>query len=267
MKWTTQVYLSEIRKVLAYRFDFWVQLVFSIFAHLGTAYFLWRAVFDYRDAETLRGYSLLGLMFYHLMLPSISRMIYGPGLGNVAHEIYDGSLNRYLVYPVSFFGFKYAQYLANATVFAVQFVLTIAVFAAIFGVPVDVHFSPATVAMGFGAILLAGLMAFALSTAVEMVAFWADNVWSLLVMIRFSVSLLGGAMIPLAFFPERLRQILHYLPFSTLAALPIESFLGKVTFAQWLTRMGVGGVWAALFVLASQMVWNRGKYRYTGVGI
>jgi ABC-2 type transport system permease protein len=267
MNWTTQVYLSEIRKILAYRLDFWVQLVFSIFAHLGTAFFLWRAVFEYQEIETLRGYSLLGLMFYHLMIPSVNRMIYGPGLGNVAHEIYDGSLTRYLVYPVWFFGFKYVQYLANATVFAVQFVFTIVLFAVLFGVPADIAFTPQSVVMGFGAIVVAGLVAFALSTAVEMIAFWADNVWSLLVMIRFSVSLLGGAMIPLAFFPERFREILYLLPFSALAALPIESFLGKLSVGEWLVRMSVAGVWGVVFVAAAQVVWSRGKYKYTGVGI
>ena len=34
------------------------------------------------------------------------------------------------------------------------------------------------------------------------VAFWADNVWSLMVTQRFVSALLGGAMLPLAVFPE-----------------------------------------------------------------
>ena len=94
-----------------------------------------------------------------------------------------------------------------------------------------------------------------------------DNVWSLLIMVRFSVGLLGGAMIPIAFFPEHVQVILNYLPFRYLAAFPINCFLGKVTFADWQTGIAVTLFWSLIFTGCALLIWNRGKYKYTGVGI
>jgi ABC-2 type transport system permease protein len=267
MRWLLQVFTTELRKILAYRVDFWMQFVMSIFAHVGVAYYLWRAVFDARGIESLRGYSFSGLMLYYLMVPLLQRMIFGPGLGNIAHEIYDGSLSRYLIYPISFFAYKYAQYLANAVMFWVQLFVAVGLFVLFFGVPQDIVFSPVHVLMGGVMVLLGGYLSFVISACMEMAAFWAENVWSVLVMFRFAVSLLGGAMIPLVFFPESMRQLLGLLPFSALAGMPIEALLGKLSFEQWLWGMVSIVVWSVVCSALAGLLWNRGRYRYTGVGI
>lgn len=266
-RWLIQVLSTEIRKILAYRFDFWLQFVVSIFAHVGVAFFLWRAVFDYKNAETMQGYSFHGLMFYYLLVPLVGKIINGPGMGLVAKDIYNGTLTRYLVYPVSFFKYKYVQFFANSIIFIVQFFLTVFIFLLLFGLPGDVSFTFTSICMGIAALLFSGVLSFLINTSIEMLAFWADNVWSLLVMIRFSVSLIGGGMIPLAFFPGFWEKILHLLPFPYLASFPIQCFLGKVTAAAWVRGLGITGLWSSLIVVFMFFIWNRGKYRYTGVGI
>ncbi len=267
MSWFFQVFSTEIRKTIAYRFDFWLQFVMSVLANVGVAYFLWKAIFDYKGVDSMRGYSFAGLMLYYVMVPLISRMIQGPGLGMIAHEIYDGSLTRYLIFPVSFFSYKYIQYFAHTVIYFLQLILAVTLFILIFRLPVDVHLSVPSILMGAVVVLCAGFMTFTLSALIEMIAFWADNVWGLLVMIRFAVSLLGGAMIPLSFFPGTLERILHLLPFSYIASFPINTFLGKTTFHEWTTGIVVIFFWSTTFFALSRVVWHRGKYRYTGVGI
>lgn len=267
MSWARQVFLTELRKLITYRIDFWMQFAMSIFANVGVAYFLWRAIFDYKGVDSMRGYSFAGLMLYYVMVPLISRMIQGPGHGMIAREIYDGSLTRYLIYPVSFFNFKYIQFCANVVIYFAQFIIAIALFVLFFGKPVDVNFSMQSLVLGIFAILSAGLMAFTLSALFEMIAFWADKVWSLLVMVRFAVGLLGGAMIPLSFFPEKLERILTFLPFRYIAAFPINTSLGKISADEWVEGIIIIMLWWAIFYALTRVVWNRGKYKYTGVGI
>ena len=267
MSWARQVFSTELRKLITYRMDFWMQFVMSVFANVGVAYFLWRAIFDYKGVDSMRGYSFAGLMLYYVMVPLITRMIQGPGHGMIAREIYDGSLTRYLIYPVSFFNFKYIQFFANTVVYFTQFVIATALFILIFGKPADVNISMASFVMGVIAILSAGFMTFTLSAMLEMIAFWADKVWSLLVMVRFTVSLLGGAMIPLSFFPERIEGVLTFLPFRYIAAFPINTCLGKISPGAWLQGIAVIIAWWGVFYVLTRLVWNRGKYQYTGVGI
>ena len=64
--------------------------------------------------------------------------------------------------------------------------------------------------------------------SLEMVAFWHDSVWSLMAMLRMSLTLSGGGLIPLSLFPERARTVLALLPFSYLISFPIRCFLGQV---------------------------------------
>jgi len=267
MRWFMQVFSLELRKVVAYRVDFWFQFIMSIFANVATAYYLWKAIFAYRGITEIGGYSFTALMFYYLLVPMTARMINGPGLGFIAQEIYDGSLNRYLIYPVSFIQYKYAQYLADTAVYFSQFLLGIVAFHLVVGIPSESAVTVQSLAMGIGAILAAGIMSFTLSVLLEMTAFWADNVWSLLVMVRFAVGLAGGALIPLSLFPDAARSVLSVLPFSYLASFPIEVFTGRLSVAAWGMGLLIIFGWTLLFSLLSMIIWNRGKYRYTGVGI
>ncbi len=267
MSWARQVFSTELRKLITYRIDFWIQFAMSIFANVGVAYFLWRAIFDYKGVDTMRGYSFAGLMLYYVMVPLISRMIQGPSHGMIAREIYDGSLTRYLIYPVSFFSFKFIQFFANTVIYFAQLIIAIALFVLFFGKPIDTHFSFLSLFLGVISILCAGFMAFTLSALFEMIAFWAEKVWSLLVMVRFSVGLLGGAMIPLSFFPGKIERILAFLPFRYIASFPINTMLGKVSFSAWLEGITVILFWWITFFVLSRVVWHKGKYKYTGVGI
>ncbi len=265
--WVTKVFSTEIRKLVTYRFDFWMQFTVAVFAHVSVAFFLWKAVFDYNNVTVMRGYTFHGLMLYYIMVPMVERMIFGAGLGMVAREIYDGSLTKYLIYPVSFFRYKYAQHVANSLIFIAQLFAALLIFRAIFGMPAESAMNAGSIAMGIAAIFFSGLLCFFINSSIELIAFWADNVWTLLVMVRFCVSLLGGVMIPLAFFPEKWEAVLKYLPFSYLASFPIQCIMGRITLIEWAEGLIITGAWAGVFMIIMSFMWDRGRYRYTGVGI
>jgi ABC-2 type transport system permease protein len=261
-----QVFTSELRKIVAYRVDFWVQYLFNIVAHLGVAYFLWRAIFDANGVTEMQGYSFAGLIFYYLQVPLISRIIFGSELGSISREIYNGSLTRYLIYPVNFFGYKLMQYFAHSLIYLVQMGVALSIFLLIFGKPADVSFSSLTLLI-FPTLFVAAILNFALTIVLELFAFWADNVWSLLVMVRFSVGLIGGGMIPIAFFPEWGEALLRKLPFVYLTAFPADLMMGRVTLEAWFIGFFISILWTIFFSGLAYLVWRRGILKYTGVGI
>lgn len=262
-----QVYTAEIRKMIAYRADFWIQYLFNIFAHLGVAYFLWAAVWSAKGhPETVKEFTFRGMMFYYLLVPLVSRVIFGSEFGAMSREIYDGALTKYLIYPVSFFRYKFMQYLAHSTVYFFQMVLGVSIFFLFFGVPDELVWST-TIPLLFITLFLSAMMNFALTTTLELFAFWADNVWTLLVMVRFSVGLLGGGLIPLVFFPEQFEMILRLLPFVYLTAFPVDMIMGKVGFELWWISSLITLCWIGLFIVSARLVWRRGNLKYTGVGI
>lgn len=261
------VFSMEIRRTLSYRVDFWIQFLGNIIAQIGLAYFLWRAVFDARGVDSMNGYTFHGLMFYYTLVPLVERMVRGPEMNHIAQEIYDGGLNRYLIYPVHFFLYKYASHAAQSLLFYLQFVLGITGFLLIFGRPPEATITLSGFVMGWIVIMIASLLYFLMATILEMVAFWADHVWSLMVMLRFIVYFGGGGMIPLAFFPDELADLLNYLPFPYMTSFPIRSFFGDVTFAEFQRALIVLAVWSLFSAAAANGIWKLGVRKYSGVGI
>ena len=266
--WTRYVFSLEVKKLLSYRVDFWTQFFGSVLTELGIAYFLWRSIFDSQGLTQIGGYSFKGLMLYYLLSPGVNRVVRGPDkFGAISGEIYEGGLNRYLVFPISFFGYKYLAHFAGSLVSTFQLIITLAVFVGFFGIPPEASFHLLSFMGGLIACYFASYLMFSLSAVLEFVAFWADNVWSLQVMLRFTASLLGGSLIPLVLFPAWSKPLLAILPFQWLLSFPLRTLMGQVSFKEWCIGIAMTLIWSLVMSLACRSVWRRGTLQYTGVGI
>jgi ABC-2 type transport system permease protein len=258
-------YVNNLQRLLAYRAEFWMGFLGSLLSQFVVAFFLWKAIFHARGTDVIQGYSFGGLMLYYLLVPLVERVGHVQEMSGFSGEIYDGGLSRYLLYPVSYFRIKYAGNLAESTVYLGQLALILAVYAVLFGKPAGM--TAASLARGLAALWASATLCFFLSAAVEMVAFWADNVWSLWVLVRMASSLLGGGMIPLAFFPGWARSALEWLPFGRLISFPIRCLLGEVGWAEWGAGLALAFGWAGILGAATALLWRRGLRSYAGVGI
>lgn len=267
MKWVPQALSLELRKIFSYRLDFWASFIGTVVAELGLAYFLWKAVYEARGVESIEGYSFRGMMLYYLLVPLTGRLMRGNEMGLVSDDIYDGGLTRYLVYPVSFLQYKYVAHLAFALVSAFQLVAAFGAFVWLIGAPAESHLGWSQLVMGLAAALVGSLLFFLMLAAIEMVSFWQENVWSLSVMLRFVLMLLGGSMMPIAFFPESVQPWLARLPFVYVAAFPVDCMMGLVNPERWAGGLLVAAAWILVFAAVSGWVWRRGVRQYSGVGL
>jgi ABC-2 type transport system permease protein len=257
----------ELRTQLSYRADFWVNALAGFLAEFGVTWFVWAAIFHESGKDVIGGYTFQGIVLYFLAAVLLGKLVSGREFeGAVMSDIYEGHLNRYLVMPASFTAFKYAQRMGQLGIAFTQFLL--------FGVAslLVLHLSPgevtfATVGMTLVATLAANFLYFLLDNIVQYVAFWADNVWSLEVAKRWTVMLLGGYMLPLSVFPERVRGVLEILPFRYFFDFPARVFLGRIGPVAWLEGLAFCGAWSVVAWAIGRLLWHRGQLRYTGVGI
>ncbi len=267
MSWLWQVYTLELRRIFSYRIDFWMGFFVQLVGVGGTAYYLWSSIFADSHATELGGFSLPSIVLYYLLVPVIDRLTNGNSRGGVSNDIYDGSLTRYLVYPVPFYLYKYITRFAFTSLTIIQYAMVLGAFALFVPKMSDAPISLNSALLALGFTLVAGAVFFSFQFLIEMTAFWADNVWSLLVMLRFCVAFLGGATIPLSFLPERFTHFLHYTPFPAFASLPIQLALGRAGLAEATQGLWVLALWQAGLGLLCWIVWKRGTRQYTGVGI
>ncbi len=258
----------ETRKLMSYRADFWIHTVVAFCAELFIAYSLWQAVFSANGRSTIGGFSFEGMVFYYVAAILVGRLVRGQERQiSSAQDIYDGSLSRYLLYPAPYIGMKYAEHLGALFPASLQVALFGAVSVVFLAPPADTAVSLTSLAMATLSVALANLLWFLIRYPIQSVAFWADNVWTLNVMVRFVSEMLGGLLLPLSLFPDSFQKILHWLPFPYLFYFPVVTFLGRVSVGEWARGIAVMILWCAVLAWVGDRTWSRGDRIYTGVGI
>lgn len=263
-----RIFSLEVRKEMSYRLDFWVNALVGFLAYFGVAYYLWEAVFRESGKSVIGGYTFRAMTLYYVLVILMGRLVRGAEhVGDIAQDIYEGGLSRYIVYPTHYFPFKYAQHLGLVVPGLIQLGLFVGLYLLVLPWPEEVQILPSRVLMAVTAVALANLLYYSMLLPLQAVAFWADNVWSLMVMTRFASGLLGGSMLPLALFPDWSRPVLAALPFRYLYDFPVNTLLGKVTPEAWLSGVCVTLAWTVAVHVVAGLIWRRGMLQYTGVGI
>ncbi len=263
-----QVASMEARRRMSYAVDFWINAVVGFVTEFGIVWFLWGALYRESGRRTIAGYDFDAILLYYVVAILVRKIVRGAEFeGHVSQDIYEGSLNRYLVLPTSYVGFKYAQQVGSLLPAFIQAALFGGAWLLLAGGRGGSSISVAATLMGMSALVLANLIFYAMSFPLHAVAFWADNVWSLIVALRFLTNLLGGLLFPLALFPESVQAVNRWLPFRNLFALPAETFLGRTDVVGWAQGMAVGLVWLVILGAIGRMIWRRGCLQYSGIGI
>lgn len=267
MNWWKHVVAMELRKILAYRTDFWITFLGQTLIQLLVARALWQMIFATQGVTEMQGYTLEMMNLYYLIVPIGMRILTGENIGFLAREIYDGTFTRYLLYPLSVFQYKTLTYLTYSLFYAFQLMIIYFLFRTFIAVA---PFTLPDLGNLFAGVLIFMLAATAyamMALLIEMISLWADNIWSLVVMLRFFTSFFGGGFIPLNFLPVAAQSALVWTPFPYLVSLPARTIMGLSS----LDEIGKGVlillVWVVVFMEGVKLLWKKGQYKYTGVGI
>ncbi len=267
MRWFYQVMTGQIRKRLAYPWGFWISLGLELFVVSSINWFLWSAIIASRGGESFAGFPLKTLVLYSLTTSILRKVQMGSDqFGGLGDDIYSGALNKYLVYPVSYFGIRYAMHVGGSIVNFFQSFLALMLFWVAFAWQDNPLPQPSAL-LQFGILAsFAVTLRFFINAWIQCMAFWFEQVWALLVMLSFLIMLLGGQLIPLDLYPVWAQDFLSFTPFPILAAWPAEALLGKMTWLEFGRTCLVGVVWTVIFYLCAAFTFSRGVRNYSGIG-
>jgi ABC-2 type transport system permease protein len=258
----------EARKRMSYRADFWINSVVGILVNFSVFWFLTHAMFAASGRSALGGFTPRGMVLYYVFVILMAKIVQSNEMEmGVAQDIYEGHLNRYLLYPVPYAAVKCAEQAGWLAPQAIQLCIFGVLGPLAVGIPEEIHISLASVAMSLVSLIVANLLHFLIIFPIHAVAFWADNVWSLVVAERLAISLLGGLLFPLALFPEWIHGPLSWLPFPYLFSVPVRVLMGDVGLAEWGAGLAIAAGWCGVAAALGRWVWRRGDLQYTGVGI
>jgi ABC-2 type transport system permease protein len=113
---------------------------------------------------------------------------------------------------------------------------------------------------------LAGLLQFFLFEGLSLLSFWVENTYGIRFTMRVIMEVVGGAIIPISFFPQALERVFLLLPFPFVIYLPMRIYLGKISLAGIPLELMKEAGWIVGFAILNVVLWKRGVRQYVSMG-
>lgn len=227
-------------------------------------FYLWSAVFE--DRARTAGYDFNALITYAVVAMIYSRLTWMTPEYGVMENIREGTLTKYLVQPMSYFGYYWASRIGFRTFSVLVTVPFILVLVALLHNYLLVPDSASHWVLFIATMPIAGAIQFSFGMILGLISFWILEARYFQFFKGALLGLLGGAVLPYAFFPHAVQTIFSYLPFKYLASFPLDIYLGRLSTSAILTGIGIGMIWIVVFHIVTTIMWRRGLKRFVAFG-
>lgn len=257
------IFQTAFQNSISWRGAFWFYIALN-FLPLLAYYYLWTAVFQQR--ATAAGFSYEAMLTYAVIATVFARLTWASPEYGVMENIREGTLTKYLVQPMSYFGYYWSSRLAFrtfGTALTLPFTLLV-----VFLIRDHLLLPPETwrwLAI-LATIPLAFTLQFLFGMALGLLSFWILEARYFQYIKETLLALLGGAMLPYAFFPDAVQSVLSFLPFRFIASFPVEIYLGRVNTADIFQGIIMAIVWIGLLLALTMTMWQRGLRRFVAFG-
>lgn len=250
---------------MEYRSNFILSMFSGIFTIL-IQYYLWTAIFSNSKSPTVYGYTYIQMITYTLLAGLISKIVGAGFESNIADDIKNGGLSKFIVQPMGYILFRVSNFLGGKTIFFGVALMIISVILIILktaqGLTISYIRIAAFLVVLLFAIILNGLIFFNIST----VAFWVLESSHLFAIAGFIINIFSGGLFPLDIFGPVISNILRYMPFQYIIYFPINVINGKMSLSLVIEGLAIQCIWIALFGIFARVFWNSGMKRYTAAG-
>ena len=244
---------TEIIIGLTYRFEVFATLL-ARYVQIVATVFLWICV--YQDRKSIHGMTREQMITWMILSAGLSGLYVLDVPSRISSGVRMGSIAVELIRPCSLPGLFCAQDIGQTVdSFFIKFIPIVLLGGITFGLlpPAGaVSFILALISVGIGYFIL-----------------WLmyDLVWTLCfrtmvlgqfdAVLRTVIAIFSGSMIPLAFFPQPMQQILAWMPFQYTFQLPLGLYIGMISVREGLLQIGIQIIWLCILNMMTVIVWNR----------
>lgn len=251
-----EIFRISLQNQMAYIYD---QILRGIFFVVVMFVFvqLWRTTYWVTGAKSISGFALQDMIWYLVMTETIA--LSTPRVhARISEEVVSGDLAYSLNRPFNYLGFHYFSMLGEVLVRApVNFLIGAGVaYLLVGGFAFDWQ--------GFGPVVFTFLLSlsiqFFMNGTIGLLAFWAEDVNGLFLLVNRAQWILGGMLLPIDIFPEALARVAEALPFKHLMYGPAKLMV-KYSWAEFLIVVKGQVLWLAVFGVIAALVYRRGVSR------
>ena len=251
---------------MAYRMNFLLEILSGIVSSLIIV-FLWLAIYRSSGHLHIGGYSIREMVTYLLGGGLINTFILTTAENpETSQSIQEGTLSNLLIKPLSPYGIWFVRDLGTKTFLFSVGLIGYAVVFFFFREYVILTQSSFIYGLFILSLILAALLQFLIFEALSLLAFWVENTYGIRFTMRVIMEVVGGAIIPLSFFPPMVQKIFMLFPFHYLIYLPMRIYLAKIDVSQLLIELLKECGWIAALALVNAIVWRKGIRQYVAMG-
>ncbi|ROR22097.1 ABC-2 type transport system permease protein [Mobilisporobacter senegalensis] len=248
---------GSIMESLSFRFSMLITVIGNLI-YLIVIYYLWKAIYASSSSEVVNGMTFHDTMIYLVLALALFNFMECFIVWSIGRNFQTGQIALELIKPMDYQVFCFfansGQYLISFfTTFLPTLIIVYLITKGGFALSINLIYFILSV-------ILAIVINFCVDFFVGVICFYTESVWGVNIMKEVVVALLSGASIPLAFFPDRLRTIVNFLPFQAIYNSPLKILIDKsLETKDYITIIGFQIFWVAIMILISRIFWNVSK--------
>lgn len=249
-----------IRASIRFQFMYRFSVIMGILLAAVTIYLLtvvWTSAYSGRDE--VNGIPLK-LMLVYLTISNLQSWYLKPGIGfDIVDRVREGQIGFDLTRPVSY----PSQLIATAAGDQIGMLPMVVLALPVAGLLGELSPPPSWQAgVGYlASFLIAWFIAVELAMIIGLVAFWTLEMTGFMMVYNLVGGFATGALIPLWFMPDLLRQFVQLLPFQSIVYVPVSIYIGIPATGGILTAMALQVFWAVVLLGVIGLVWKRALHR------
>lgn len=256
---------NEVQRQFTYRATI-AAYAFGNIAELVSLTVIWTIV--YKNFDMIHGYSANEMISYVVFAWFFSFLTTTYAFEqNVARDIHMGTLSSLLVKPQSYIRYIMAVAIGRIVIaFLIVLVQGVIVFS-LFRDRLTALPDVPTILLLVCMLVATYLVNLFMSIIIGFVAFWTTEINGTYYSIKVFSKFMSGTFFPIGLLPALFVKVSYFFPFVYTIYIPVQLYLGKISFAEGLRGFAVEIMWLVVLYVIIKVVWRFGLRKYESVGI
>lgn len=227
-------------------------------------YFIWWTIFQ--SQNQVFGYTQSSILTYIVMIAVIRAVVLSSRTTDLMNKINDGSINNFLLKPISFLKFYFAQDIADKLLNIFFMIFEISAILNLLKPEIIIQTNIFNLFLFSISLILAIILWFCINMIISLMAFWVENSWGPLFLITIFLEGLGGGLFPIDILPKGLFNLIMLTPFPYLIYFPAKIYLGGFSNIQHLLFLSIFICWVLTGWILMNQILKSGLKHYTSGG-
>ena len=256
---------NEVQRQFTYRASI-AAYAFGNIAELVALTVIWTIV--YRNIDIIKGYSAHEMISYVVFAWFFSFLTTSYAFEqNVARDIHQGTLSNLLVKPQSYIRYVMAVATGRITIAFLIVLVQGAIVFSFFRNKLIFSLDLSTIILLLCMLIATYFINLFLSIIIGFIAFWTMEINGTYYSIKVFSKFMSGTFFPISLLPLFFVKVSYFLPFAYTIYIPVQLYLGKISFAEGLRGLAIEMLWLVVLYVIIKIVWRAGLRRYESVGI